>query len=411
MAALARRRNRRCAFLFSATGRDFGLRGLKPSTIWELIAMRYCAVLAIAVLAGVNGLSGSAWAAGEEYFSAACLKKPTAKCVTAAALSNLQVIDTGDKIVEMMMHSVEFDVVRALAASGALTEAYAYAESLDDAEKRDSAFVAIAQVEAKQNRLAQARELIAKVGAESRTGILGAIAEQQAAAGDIAGARSTVLELAAAYEQADSRVVRSMSLARVAELMQRVGEHRRAVEYLEQARLAADDPDPITLKNFNRIVIARMEVRILGVPAALKTARGISSAYERTLALTHVVTEAEEAGKHAEVEGVISEALQTAKDIDFALSRVAALDSIARLQAQLHDRAAADETFAMAMEVAESMGQSSKREQQEAFGSIASSQAGVGNAKEALETALRIRSDPIRVQTLLRIAIALGEGS
>jgi hypothetical protein len=149
------------------------------------------------------------------------------------------------------------------------------------------------------------------------------------------------------------------------------------------------------------------------VPAALKTAREISSAYERTLALSYVVTEAEESGKYVEVEGVISEALQTTKDIDFALSRVAAVVSIAGLQAHLHDRAAADETFAMAIEVAESMGSSQreKREQQEAFGSIASSQAGVGNAKEALEMALRIRSDPIRVQTLLRIAIALGEAN
>jgi hypothetical protein len=375
--------------------------------------MRSRIMLTTAVWVTANVFAGSAWSAGEAHFSKECLRTPTSRCVTDAALSNLLVIDTDNEIIKIVLHGLEFNVVRALAASGSLAEAYAYAESLDDAEKRESAFVAIAQIEAKQNRLAEARKLIAKVDAESRTGILGAIAEQQADAGDLAGARTTVTELVTAYEQVEPSVVRSMSLAHVAGLMQCVGDHRRAVEYLEQARLAADDASPITIKNFNKIVIAQMEVRILGVPAALKTAREISSAYERTLALSYVVTEAEESGKYVEVEGVISEALQTTKDIDFALSRVAAVVSIAGLQAHLHDRAAADETFAMAIEVAESMGSSQreKREQQEAFGSIASSQAGVGNAKEALEMALRIRSDPIRVQTLLRIAIALGEAN
>lgn len=372
--------------------------------------MRRFMPFAICALVSVT-VTASAWAAGEKHFSADCLKQPTAKCVTAAALSNLLVIDADDEIVKMMTPSLEGDVVRALAAAGALPRAYEYAEAVDDPKKRQMAFVAIGHAEAHQKRYAQARELFAKVDIGGRTGILGVIAEEQAAAGDIANAKKTVDELVAATALEDSKFGRALSLARIAGLMQQVGDHGKAIDYLGQARRSADDPSPITIKNFYMILIARTEVRVLGTAAALKTARDIPSAYERSLALIDVVKEAEEAGMRAEVDGIVDEALQATREVDFALSRVAALGSLAELQAQLSGLADADNVISMAMEVAESMGQSSKREQQEAYGSIASTQAKVGHAKEALELALRIRSDPIRVETLLRIAVALGEGA
>ena len=370
----------------------------------KILVMRNSILLAICALASAT-VTASAWAAGEKHFTADCLKQPTAKCVTAAALSNLLVIDTDEKMAKLMMPSLEGDVVRALAAAGSLPKAYEYAESLDDPEKRQMAFVALGHAEAHQKRYAQARELFDKVDIGGRTGILGVIAEEQAGAGDIANAKKTVDELIAATKLEDSKFGRALSITRIAELMQQVGDHRRAVDFLEQARRAADDPSPVAIKNFYMTIIAKTEVRILGTAAAVKTARDIPSAYERSLALIDIVGEAEDSGKHAEVEGVIGEALRTTKDIDFALSRIAALGSLAELQAQLDDLAAAEKTLAEAMAVAESM----KEHQQDAFGLIASSQARVGNAKEALAMALRIRADGIRVPTLLRIAIALGK--
>lgn len=373
--------------------------------------MRNRAALVTALLAGVIGFGGTAWAAGEKYFTADCLKRPTAKCISAAALSNLLVIDTDDRMVEVMMPGLVSSIVEALAAADSVPQAYEYAESLDDAKKRRNAFVAIGHIEARREHYEQARKLFANMDIGGRTGILGTIADQQVAAGDIADAKKTLAELVVAQETEDSKLGKALSLARTAQLMQRVGDRKGALDYLERARRSLDDPSPIPVRDFYMIIIAKADAEILGVAAGLKTARDIPQAYERALALADVIEIAEDAGKHEEVKGVMAEALQTARSVDYASSRVHVMASTAALQAELGDREGARETLAAALAAAEAMPGTSFADQsqrEDALGGIASFQAKMGDAREALKTALRINLHPVRVRALLRIAIALG---
>ena len=97
--------------------------------------MRYRMTVAVMALAGLIGFESSSRAAGEKYFTQECLKQPTAKCVTDAALANLLVIDTDDKMVEVMMPGLESYIIEALAAAGSLPQAYEYAESLEGFEE------------------------------------------------------------------------------------------------------------------------------------------------------------------------------------------------------------------------------------------------------------------------------------
>ena len=318
-----------------------------------------------------------------------------------------------------------------------LNEALTIARGIADAHDRAQALSAVAEAQTKAGDAPGAARSIAEAlaiaqsitHAYERAQALSAVAEAQTRAGDALGAARSIAEALATARGINSDddvgdfvptdvAPRVRPLIAVAEAQAKAGDISGARRSISEALATSSSDFPIseTLASQSALVaVAGAQAKLGDIPGALATVRSIRSQGSRLEALSAIAEAQARLGDAPGAAQSITQALVYARQPNLDVVRIYLLSVIAEAQARLGDAPGAAGSIAEAEALAAAL----QEEQEESFGwfngeplsALAGAQAKLGDFPGAFATARGIQEDLWRARAFSAIAEAQVEAA